>query len=101
MSVLAQVGGGDTLALAVVLAIVYMVVVRVLDLNEEEPLWAMALVFAIGFLFALALYAIVGSPTLELRLVWGAVIREVAKIVAVGLAVFVLQAIGRNRGWSE
>ena len=101
MTVVAQVGGGDAVALAVVLAIVYLVIVRFLDLNEKEPLWAMAMVFGIGVVAALLAYLVVGSPTLELRLVLGAVIREVFKIVAVGLAVWILAAIGRSRGWSE
>ena len=101
MSVLAQGSGGEALALAVVLAIIYMVIVRFMDLNEKEPLWAMALVFGIGFIAAVLLYFIVGSTILETRLVLGPVVREIGKFVAVGLAIGALQAIGRNRGWSE
>jgi hypothetical protein len=101
MWVLAQAGGSDALALAVVLAIIYMVIVRFMDLNEKEPLWAMGLVFGIGFFAAMLLYLIVGTRTLELQLVGGAVIRELVKIVAVGLAIGALDAIGRGRGWSE
>ena len=101
MAVLAQAGGTDALAVAVVLAIFYMVIVRFMDLNEKEPLWAMGLVFAIGFFASMLLYLVVGTPTLELQLVGGAVIRELVKIVAVGLAIGALEAIGRGRGWSE
>lgn len=101
MAVLAQAGGTDALATAVVLAIFYMVIVRFMDLNEKEPLWAMGLVFAIGFFAAMLLYLIVGTPVLEVQLVGGAVIRELVKILAVGLAIGALEAIGRGRGWSE
>jgi RsiW-degrading membrane proteinase PrsW (M82 family) len=102
MAVLAQAAPGtDALAVAVVLAIFYMLIVRFMDLNEKEPLWAMGLVFGIGFFAAMLLYLLVGTPLLELQLVGGAVIRELVKILAVALAIGTLEAIGRGRGWSE
>lgn len=107
MAILAQTSGSEALAVAVVLAIIYMVIVRFMDLNEKEPLWAMALVFGIGFFAAMVLYLIVPTKTLEgvtpstLEFLAGPVIREVVKIVAIGLAIGALEAIGRGRGWTE
>ena len=101
MSILAQSSGGDALALAVVLAVIYMVIIRLMDLNEKEPLWAMGLVFGLGFIASMLLYLIVPTPTLELNFIVGPVIRGFVKVVAVGLAIGALEAIGRGKGWTE
>ena len=94
-------GGAYALSLAVVVAIIYLAVVRFMDLNEKEPLWAMGLLFFLGFIFAAVLPLLVGSAVLELTVLWGAVAEEAAKFVAFALGAVALAAVARSRGWSE
>ena len=47
---IAQVGGTSglyALSLAVVVAAIYLALVRFMDLNEKEPLWAVGLLFSV------------------------------------------------------
>lgn len=101
MRVVAQAAGNEALALAIVLAVIYLLLVRFMDLNEKEPFWALGVVFAIGAIAAVVLYSAVGSARLETGLVAGPLLREIGKILAVGVALYVLQVLGRGRGWSE
>jgi protease PrsW len=94
-------GAGTALSLAVLLAAVYFIVIRFLDLNEKEPLWAMGLVFACGVVVAQVLYLLVPSTTLELDRVAGPLLKTAAILVAVAAGIAALTAIGRWRGWSE
>ena len=94
-------GGLDALALAVVVAMVYLFVIRALDLNEKEPLWAVALVLGLGAVAGSVLYLAVDSTVLELQLWGGAIATEAAKVVAIAAAFAVLGAVSRLRGWSE
>jgi RsiW-degrading membrane proteinase PrsW (M82 family) len=87
--------------LALVVAIIYLALVRFMDLNEKEPLWAVGLMFLLGAVAATVLPLLVGSAVLELNPLWEAVSEEVAKFVAFFLGVVVLAAVARSRGWSE
>lgn len=89
------------LALALVVAAIYLAVIRFLDLNEKEPLWALALFFFLGAQVAGLLYLLVPSRLLELSL-WPAVlIPGLGQFVAVAVGMAILGAIARLRGWSE
>lgn len=102
MTVLAQAAvGGRALGLAVVLAVIYLLIVRFIDLNEKEPFWTMGIVFFVGFMFAMVMHLLVPSTTLALDPVRGAVIAEVVKFVAIGASVALLVTIGNWRGWQE
>jgi protease PrsW len=100
MTILAQTaGGGEALATAVVLAVVYLLLVRFIDLNEKEPFWTIGLVFFVGFMFSMVLHLL--APTLELNLVGGPVLIEGVKWLAVAASVALLVTISNWRGWSE
>ena len=94
-------GGAYALSLAIVVAIIYLALVRFMDLNEKEPLWAVGLMFLLGAVTATVLPLLVGYAVLELNPLLGAVSEEVAKFVAFFLGVVVLAAVARSRGWSE
>lgn len=99
-----QIASGDSgyaLAVALVIAFIYLAVVRALDLNEKEPLWAIGMVLGIGALAGVTLYLTVSSTVLELSLWGGVLAKEVTKALALAAAFAVLGAIARMRGWSE
>jgi len=83
----------------VVLVAAYVAVVRLLDLNEREPLWTVALVFLLGALAAGVARVTVGSATLELTILNGAIAREIAKVVALGIGLWILAEVHDLRGW--
>lgn len=93
--------GATALALSVVVGMVYLTIVRFLDLNEKEPLWTTALVFVMGVVSATYLHLVASSPFLELNFWGGILTRELVLFATVSLGVAVLAAIGRLRGWSE
>ena len=100
---LAQVttGGAYALSLTVIVAVIYLAVVRFMDLNEKEPLWGVGLIFLLGAVTAAILPLLVGYAVLELNPLWEAVFEESAKFVAFFLGVVVFAAAARSRGWSE
>ena len=97
----ATAGGAYALSVAVIIAVIYLAVVRFMDLNEKEPLWAVGLLFLFGVIFAAVLPLLVGSNVLELTVLWGPVAEEAAKFVAFALGAAALAAVARARGWSE
>jgi hypothetical protein len=97
----AATGGAYALSLAIIIAVIYLAVVRFMDLNEKEPLWAVGFVFFLGALAAAVLPLLVSSVVLELSTLWGAVTEELAKFVAFVLGVVALGVVARSRGWSE
>ena len=99
---LAQVttGGAYALSLTVIVAVIYLAVVRFMDLNEKEPLWGVGLIFLLGAVTAAILPLLVGYAVLELNPLWEAVFEESAKFVAFFLGVVVFAAAARSRGWS-
>lgn len=94
-------GGAYALSLALIVAAIYLAIVRFMDLNEKEPLWAVGMVFALGAAAAAVLPLLVGSTVLELSALGGPVAEESAKFVALALGVVALSAVARSRGWSE
>ncbi len=44
----ATTGGAYAISLALIIAVIYLAVVRFMDLNEKEPLWAVGLMFILG-----------------------------------------------------
>lgn len=94
-------GGAYALTLAIIIAVIYLSVVRFMDLNEKEPLWAMGMIFFLGAITAAILPLLVTSQVLELNAFWGPVAEELAKFVALALGMVALGAAARSRGWSE
>lgn len=101
--VLAQVSvqGAYALSLALIVAIIYLALVRFMDLNEKEPLWAIGAMFLLGAVAAAVLPLLVGYAVLELNPLWEAVTEEFAKFIAFFLGVVMFAAVARSRGWSE
>lgn len=86
---------------AVIVAIIYLILVRLADMNEKEPLWAVAVVFLFGFVGAIILMFAVDSVVLEFNL-WGASIwEEVVRFLALFAGILALNAFSSSRGWSE
>ena len=83
------------------MALGYLLVLRLCDANEREPLWAIALTFGLGAMAAVGLRWVVPATVLELHPVPSAIAHELARFVAVGGAVFVLVLVARRRGFSE
>jgi len=98
---LAAVDGLYAVSLAFLVALVYLALVRLVDLNEKEPFWAISLAFVIGVAASVIFDVSVGSTGLALEPVWGPVVTEAVRFLAVGATVLALRAIGRVRGWSE
>jgi len=90
-----------TLAVTIVMAVIYLVAVRLIDFNEKEPLWAVLLVFAGGVAGAVVLLLAVDSAFLELNPIPGVMATELARFVGIGLGLATLTAIGKSRGYSE
>ena len=81
--------------------LLYLLAIRLLDLNEREPLWAVLLLFGLGFLASGLLGLVVPRSTLIFSALRGATLQEVAKFTALCLGLVVLWIAGRVRGWSE
>lgn len=93
--------GAYALSLAVVVAVIYLILVRFMDLNEKESWWAVGLVFLLGAMAAAVLPLLVSSTVLNLSTFWGALVEETAKFAALAIGVVALTAVARSRGWSE
>ena len=90
-----------TLALTIVVAIIYLAILRFVDMNEKEPLWALALLFFLGMVAGGVITLIVDSIVLELTVLSASIAEESGRFAAVAIGVAALWAIGRLRGWSE
>jgi len=91
----------ETLLLTLGVAAIYLLLVRFLDLNEKEPLWAIGMLFVFGALSALVLNLVVSSTLLELTVLPAAAARETARFFAIAAGLGVLAVLGQMRGWSE
>jgi RsiW-degrading membrane proteinase PrsW (M82 family) len=91
----------STLVTTLLLAVLYLGIVRFVDMNEKEPLWAMLMVFALGVTTAIATTMVATQTLLGLSLWGSAAVKEVVKFFAVGAGVGVLVLYGHRRGWEE
>jgi RsiW-degrading membrane proteinase PrsW (M82 family) len=89
------------LALAVVVAAVYLIVLRVVDVNEKEPVWATLLLLVMGAVGAAVLSVLVHARTLHGTTVLASVSDEVTIFICLALGIGLLEALGRLRGWTE
>lgn len=92
---------GSMLLMTALMVVCYLAVVRLVDMNEKEPLWAMAAFFILGAGASVALVQAVGTPVLDLYAFRGAVFKEVARFGATGAGVAALLYYGRRRGIDE
>lgn len=99
------------LSMAVVIAAIYLIIVRFMDLNEKEHLWMIGLVFFSGVVAATGyfLLTILGPmatvvaefTSFESSALVIAVAEDSTKFVVFALVVAAFAAIGSWRGWSE
>ena len=67
------------------LSVIYLIVIRLLDFNEREPLWGIVLLFLLGWAAAGVVQLSVPTSTIELSTWGGAGWKEGAKFVAIVL----------------
>jgi RsiW-degrading membrane proteinase PrsW (M82 family) len=94
-------GSFDTLTLTFALAVLYVLLARLIDANEKEPLWALGLFFGFGMAASAACVMVAGSTLLELTVVPAAVVTELGRLLAITAGLVTMFAIERGRGWSE
>jgi protease PrsW len=92
---------GASLAVTAVVALLYLLVVRLLDFNEKEPMWAVLMLFAFGAGSATLLLVVAPGGFVDLSPLSGGVAIELARFIAIGAGVGVLTLIGRSKGYSE
>jgi hypothetical protein len=90
-----------TLIATLVIAAAYLLAVRLVDFNEKEPLWAVAMLFVFGGLAAVGLTLAVDTAFLELEVVAGVLTKELARFLAFGAGFAGLFAVARSRGYSD
>jgi hypothetical protein len=89
------------LAYALVVAVIYLGILRLVDLNEKEPLWAIGLLFTYGAAAAVLVHLLLGSPLLRLGVWPPAIAEETARLVAILGGAAVLGVVSQMRGWRE
>lgn len=80
-------------------ALAYLLLVRLADVNEREPLWTVLLAFVVGGAAAGALFLGVSHVTLNFGTWPGAALRELALCVALLILFRGFAEIGRLQGW--
>lgn len=92
---------GSTIATTALVIVVYFSIVRLIDMNEKEPLWAMFLLFVMGAAAGVVLPLVVSPGVLDLTVLPGASLRETARFAAVAAGIGLLFLYGQWRGWQE
>ena len=87
--------------IVLLVAFLYLAVIRLLDVNEREPLWTTTLLFVLGLTAAALLHLIVQSPVLHLSVLPAAILRRGSTFVAIAVGLAILSASTRRHGWSE
>lgn len=80
---------------------IYLTCVRFVDVNEREPVWALATVFLLGLLGACVAELFVGSEALSVPIWRGAFAVEATKLISLLVGIGIFSAVARLRGWSE
>lgn len=80
-------------------AVGYLVLIRLIDVNEREPIWSVLFAFVAGGAAAGALFLAADRVTLNFGSWPGAVLREVALFAALMIVFRVFAEIGRLEGW--
>jgi hypothetical protein len=90
-----------TLVTTTILAALYLFVVRLIDMNEKEPWWAMAMAFVLGAGVSVVLLKLAPASIVQLSAWSSATSHAGAKFLAIGACVAALVLYGRVRGWEE
>ena len=89
------------LSLALVVAVIYLILLRLIDLNEKEPVWSLALVLFAGAIIGAIATAVINDDFRVQEVFGVAITAEVSKFIALAVGVAALEGISRLRGWSE
>jgi hypothetical protein len=91
----------EAVILAASVGLVYLALLRLVDVNEREPIWALGLLLGCGFVVGSQLRLVVGTRLLDLT-VWPAIAaREAGVLLALLIGFAAFHGIERWRGWSE
>jgi hypothetical protein len=90
---------GVTILTIILVAIVYLIVIRFIDLNEKESFGSVLIAFGVGALAGAVLSFFRG--TIELNQLVAAASFEGVKFIAILGALALLTANSRRKGWSE
>ncbi len=99
---LAQAGGGggaSAIWTVLAVAVIFLIVIRFMDLNEKESFGAILLVLAIGAAVGAILQTTLSS-TIELDNTMGPIVVSGGIFVAILVGLLVLNASTRSKGWS-
>jgi protease PrsW len=89
------------LSVAVAISAAYVVLLRLIDLNEKEPLWGLAFVVVTGGIGGAVAASIVAPGFRVLETFGESITAELTKFVVIALALVVFEGVARLRGWSE
>ncbi len=90
----------STLVTTATMVVLYVALVRLIDMNEKEPLWAMLLFFALGGVVAVG-FVKLAPPALTLTQWPLALAQELGHLAAMGVGLLVLLWHGKRRGYDE
>jgi len=90
----------STLITTALMVVLYVALVRLVDMNEKEPLWAMLLFFAFGGIVAFAI-AKLAPAAISLNPLPKAAAEELGRFAAMGGGLVVLMWHGQRRGYQE
>lgn len=91
----------DELLWSLAIAVLYLLAIRLLDLNEREPLWSVTVLFVLGGAAGTLLRLTIDSTVLDLTVLRSAIFKESATFLAIAAGMWILAGIGRFRGWNE
>jgi RsiW-degrading membrane proteinase PrsW (M82 family) len=92
-----------TVALSLALAITAVEVgaLRVIDVHEKEPIWALLVLIWLGVVSAAVAALVVPEETRTETALGVAMISELAKFLAIAIGLVILALTDRMRGWSQ
>jgi protease PrsW len=90
---------GFVISLVVIVALIYLLILRLMDMNEKEPAWALGMALVLGGVAAVLVRALI---EVQDRSSFGvAVAGAAAKFVAIAAVISIVAAGGRARGVRE
>ena len=85
----------------ILVAAIYLLLLRLIDLNEKEPLWLLGLFLGLGTMVGLLVHLLVPSTVLHLDLFGGTAVLELSRFSSIALGVSLVTVIEGWRGWRE
>jgi predicted metalloprotease/RsiW-degrading membrane proteinase PrsW (M82 family) len=91
----------DGLFITLVVSWALLTVVRFVDVNEREPVWALVVAFLLGGAVAAAAHSLTSGPDLALLAWRQAAVVETARFIALIATAAVFAGVARMKGFSE